>query len=184
MDSGKIKEISTITLFENAVVELNVPTSHWISSGPNKRKNIFFKLNEKICFYPFKPKEVKIICDEGDLVNLFDRLNLKIEDVSNDGTLYRIGTMNRSTAAEAQYWSLENPSNITDINIFPVKYGIPVENLKSGDLFIEIAKPKPNVPLITREAPGVGSNSGGSIEIVVPENGVSLESFHTLNFRK
>lgn len=73
-------------------------------------------------------------------------------------------------------------SNITDIKDFAQKYGIPEANLKQGDFFVEIAKPKANIPKISREAPGVGLNSGGSIEVVVPVNGVNLESFHTIKF--
>jgi hypothetical protein len=96
--------------------------------------------------------------------------------------LYRIGTLNRSTASEAQYWSLENPLDVKNINEFSQKYGIPKENLKTGEFFVEIGKPKQDIPRISREAPGVGGNTGGSIEIVVPVNGVKLESFHTIKF--
>jgi hypothetical protein len=38
------------------------------------------------------------------------------------------------------------------------------------------------VPKISREAPLVGGNEGGSIEIVFPVNGVQLESFLTIKF--
>lgn len=90
--------------------------------------------------------------------------------------------MGKSSAAEAQYWSLENPLDIVDVSEFAKKYGIPEDNLISGNFFVEIANPKLNIPKITREAPGVGNNVGGSIEIVVPRNGVILESFHTIKF--
>src|SRR5262249_46243109 len=55
-----------------------------------------------------------------------------LDKVNNGSSLYRMGTLNRSAAAEAQYWSLENPLDIKDIKIFAQKYGIPEENLKSG----------------------------------------------------
>ena len=48
---------------------------------------------------------------------------------------------------------------------------------RKRDFFIEIGKPKSNIPKISRVAPGVGGNFGGNIEIVVPVNGVKLESF-------
>ena len=105
-----------------------------------------------------------------------------LNNVKNDSPLYRIGTINHSSVAEAQYWSLENPLDIIDINVFASKYGIPIESVSSGDFFVVIAKPKVSAPFITREAPGIGSNSGGSIEVVVPVNGVTMESFHTINF--
>lgn len=105
-----------------------------------------------------------------------------LSKINNGDPLYRIGTLNHSAAAEAQYWSLENPANITDIKLFAQKYGIPEANLKNGDFFIEIGKPKANIPKISREAPGVGGNVGGNIEIVVPVSGVKLESFHTIKF--
>jgi hypothetical protein len=35
---------------------------------------------------------------------------------------------------------------------------------------------------ITREAPGIGSNVGGAIEVVTPIGNVILETFHTVKF--
>lgn len=102
--------------------------------------------------------------------------------VNEGAPLYRIGTLNRSAAAEAQYWSLENPLDIKNVKDFAVKYGIPESNLETGQFFVEIAKPKSGIPRISREAPAFGNNPGGSIEIVVPTNGVQLESFHTIKF--
>lgn len=43
--------------------------------------------------------------------------------------------------------------------------------------FVEIGTLKKGSPFITREAPGIGSNSGGSIEVVTNPNGVMLKSF-------
>ncbi|MEX2232451.1 MAG: fibronectin type III domain-containing protein [Cyclobacteriaceae bacterium] len=105
-----------------------------------------------------------------------------LENVKNGSPLYRIGTLNRSSAAEAQYWSLENPLNIKDIKTFAKKYGIPEDNLKSGEFFLEIGKPKQSSPIISREAPAFENNPGGGIEIVVPSNSVGLESFHIIKF--
>ena len=107
---------------------------------------------------------------------------LALQKVKDGANLYRIGTLGQSAAAEAQYWAPENPLNITDIKQFAEKYGIPEENLKTGDFFVEIAKPKNVLTLISREAPSYGGNLGGSVEIVVPLNGVILESFHTIKF--
>lgn len=49
-------------------------------------------------------------------------------------TLYRIGTLGKSQAGEAQFWSLENPANPG----YAGRYGIPPENVANAD-FIETA---------------------------------------------
>lgn len=103
--------------------------------------------------------------------------------MNNDVPLYKVGTLSRSTGPEAQYWSMENPMDVKDVRIFAAKYGIPEANVKDGDLFVEIAKPKPGIPIISRESPGFGDNPGGYIEIVVPVGGVNLESFHVIKLK-
>ncbi len=104
-----------------------------------------------------------------------------IEKVKNGAPLYRVGTLGRSQAAEAQFWSLENPANyLNNLDDFAQKFGIPTENLKSGSIFIEEGTLNANSKFITREAPGIGSNSGGSIEVVTPPNSVKLKSFNTV----
>ncbi|MBY0282210.1 MAG: hypothetical protein K2W94_08685 [Alphaproteobacteria bacterium] len=95
--------------------------------------------------------------------------------VKEGATLYRGGTTGKSHAAEAQYWSLENPLNPG----YAKKYGIPAENFKDLN-FVETAQLKPGTPFVTRPAPGVKSNRGGAIEVVVPVNGVQMKSFHHL----
>ncbi|MDQ2657927.1 MAG: fibronectin type III domain-containing protein [Bacteroidota bacterium] len=105
-----------------------------------------------------------------------------LDKANNGAPVYRVGTTNISSAAEAQYWSLENPLDFKDIKAFAMKYGIPEENLKPGNVFVEIGTIKKNIPHITRETPGFGFNVGGNIEVVVPENGVQLESFHVITF--
>lgn len=92
--------------------------------------------------------------------------------VANGGTIYRVGTTNKSTTAEAQFWAPEHPSTPG----FAKKYGIPEDNVKAMN-FIAAATVKPGVDFITREAPGVGENTGNGIEIVVPEGGVLMKSF-------
>ena len=89
-------------------------------------------------------------------------------------TLYRVGTMGKSQAAEAQFWSLENPNTLD----YAQRYGIPAENVQNAN-FIETAILKPGTTFITRPAPGVGSNVGGGIEVVVPSGGVTMKFFST-----
>jgi hypothetical protein len=53
--------------------------------------------------------------------------------------------------------------------------GVPAEN--SGFDYMLKGRIKSNTPFVTRTAPGVGSNAGGAIEVVVPEGGVQLGPF-------
>ncbi len=93
-------------------------------------------------------------------------------EVSNGATLYRIGTTGKSQAAEAQFWSLENPLSSGYAN----RYGIPAANVSNAN-FIEAATLNPGTPFITRAAPGIGGNVGGGIEVVLPSGGVQMKWF-------
>ncbi len=97
--------------------------------------------------------------------------------VSEGATLWRMGTTGRSAAGEGQFWSLEHPLTPD----FASRYGIPAENIKSWN-FIESATLRPGTPFVTRQAPAVGQNLGGGIEVVVPEGGVVLRSFSHLGY--
>ena len=96
------------------------------------------------------------------------------QQVTDGATLYRTGTMGKSQAAEAQFWSLENPSSPG----YAQRYGIPEENVANAD-FVETAKIKPGTSFETRPAPAVGSNLGGGIEVVTESNGVNMSYFGT-----
>lgn len=104
-----------------------------------------------------------------------------LENIANSRKVYRLGGLSRSTAAEGQFWSPENPFEFPSIWDFAKKYGIVEDNLK-GDVFFEIGLISENVPYITREAPAFGNNLGGGIEVVVPVNTIKLENFSTVNF--
>jgi hypothetical protein len=94
--------------------------------------------------------------------------------VSQGVTLWRIGTMGRSAAGEAQFWSLEFPFS----QGFARRMGIPAANVSNWN-FVESAVLRQGSPFVTRIAPGVGRNIGGGIEVVVPEGGVTLRYFGT-----
>lgn len=83
-----------------------------------------------------------------------------ISQVQQGATLFRIGTLGQSQAAEAQFWSLQNP--LTTPN-YPGLYGIPPENVTNAN-FVETATLTPGTPFITRPAPPVGTNPGGGEE--------------------
>jgi RHS repeat-associated protein len=100
--------------------------------------------------------------------------------VAGGGKLYRIGTIGRSEAAEAQFWSTENP--LANPQAYAKKYGIPLENIENAD-FVEVGTLKPGANFITRQAPKAPGNPpgwGGGIEVVTPTNSVKLESFNTI----
>ena len=90
-------------------------------------------------------------------------------------TLYRLGTLGKSHAAEAQFWSLEHPMTPG----FASRHGIPPENVSDYD-FVEQGHLGEGVPFITRTAPPVGTNLGGGINVVVPPGGVRLNGFSYL----
>ncbi|GAB4187962.1 MAG: hypothetical protein Tsb002_13750 [Wenzhouxiangellaceae bacterium] len=98
--------------------------------------------------------------------------------MENGAVLYRIGTVGKSQAAEAQFWSLENPLNVG----YAQRYGIPPSNVANAS-FIESATLMPGTPFVTRPAPAVGINRGGGIEVVVPENGVKMRAFNYGEFQ-
>ena len=92
--------------------------------------------------------------------------------VEQGSTLYRIGTTGKSGAAEGQFWALEHPLSPR----FAERYGIPPKNVSNAD-FIEAATLRPGTPFITRPAPGVGTNAGGAIEVVIPAGGAQMKWF-------
>jgi exonuclease VII large subunit len=105
-----------------------------------------------------------------------------VNKVSNGATLYKVGTIGTSNTTDAQFWSLENPSQyLNNLKEFAQRYGIPEENLNAGKIFIQTAQIRPGTPFVTRPAPAVGANKGGQIEVVVNPGGVKLETFSTVN---
>jgi uncharacterized protein RhaS with RHS repeats len=117
-----------------------------------------------------------ITTPHGTATQSWDEASLAARvQVQNGATVYRTGTLGKSQTAEAQFWSLENPNTPG----FAQRYGIPANNVTNAN-FIEAATVKPGTPFITRPAPGVGSNAGGGIEVVVPSEGVNMRWFSTM----
>jgi hypothetical protein len=96
------------------------------------------------------------------------------EQVKNGATLYRVGTMGKSHASEAQFWALEHPSTPG----FAARYGIPPENVVKAD-FVETAVMRPGAPFVVTHAVGVPGAPGGGLEVVVAPGSVVLKSFVT-----
>ena len=89
--------------------------------------------------------------------------------------LYKIGTTNVSRTAESQFWSLTDPRTINPRE-FAQQFGIPRENMNFN--FVIQGRLKSGAQALTRPAPGVGSNSGGSLEVVTHPNTVGIETFN------
>jgi hypothetical protein len=105
--------------------------------------------------------------------------------VLEGATLYKLGTTNKSAAPESQFWSLSNPMTPagTISPEYAKRYGVPAQNIAQAN-FVQRATLKPGTSFITREAPGVGDNGGGEIEVVVPEGGVVLGTFVYIDGQK
>jgi RHS repeat-associated protein len=91
--------------------------------------------------------------------------------INGGATMYRGGVLGRSAAAEGQFWALESPLNLG----YAQRYGIPAVN--SAFDFVLSGVIKPGAKYITRRAPGIGSNAGGGVEVVVRSGGVNSRSF-------
>jgi hypothetical protein len=116
----------------------------------------------------------------GPAHQMFTRTALEARNsVENGATLWRMGSMGKSTGPESQFWALEMPQSAG----FARRMGIPAKNVVHAD-FHESAVLRPGSPFITREAPGVGRNTGGGIEVVVPEGGVEMRYFGTIRSTK
>jgi hypothetical protein len=89
-------------------------------------------------------------------------------------TIYRQGTFEVQETTGAQYWSLLNPASTRE---YANKMGMP-GNPKSAVDWIMGGTLRPSTPAVTRPAPGIGVNSGGTMETVVRPNGIQIDWFH------
>jgi hypothetical protein len=89
--------------------------------------------------------------------------------------IYRLGKIDVSDAAEGQFWSLNNP--LTTPN-YANNMGIPPQNATSAN-FVIIGHLRSGTDFVTRPAPGIGQNQGGTVEVVVPRDSVQIDGFLT-----
>ena len=94
------------------------------------------------------------------------------QSIEDGAVLNRGGTLGQSHAGEGQFWSTDNPLSPG----YAERNGIPAKNYPPD--FICSGTLCNGAPFITREAPGVGKNQGGSIEVVTEPGGVKLNYFH------
>ena len=94
-------------------------------------------------------------------------------EVQSGATVYRQGSFGVQNTADAQFWSLQNPAATRG---FANQMGMPGGAAKPD--WIMGGTVSPGSPVITRPAPGIGANAGGSMEAVVPSGGVRNLWFH------
>ncbi|MGH8509907.1 MAG: RHS repeat domain-containing protein [Gammaproteobacteria bacterium] len=96
-----------------------------------------------------------------------------LQEVQSGATVYRQGSFGVQNTADAQFWSLRNPATTEG---FANKMGMPGSAAKPD--WIMGGTVRPGSAVTSRSAPGIGSNSGGDIEAVVPPGGVQNLWFH------
>jgi filamentous hemagglutinin len=117
------------------------------------------------------PKFIKTPYGKAVQSESFGAMNAR-NQLTNGAWIYRGGKLGKSAGPEGQFWSLENPLTPG----YSERYGLPAENTQFD--FIEVAVLNPNSNYITREAPGIGINGGGGIEVVVNSGEPKLKYFH------
>jgi hypothetical protein len=117
----------------------------------------------------FTPKAT-VSTPYGQAVQATSKEAIAVKNYVNEGgDVYRAGTFGRSNTTDGQFWAPESPLNPGYAN----KYGVDFTNVDyviSGNVKYS--------SFVTRPAPGLGNNSGGSIEVVVPTDSVMLKWFH------
>jgi RHS repeat-associated protein len=88
----------------------------------------------------------------------------------NGAMLYRTGQLGESMAGESQYWSLENPllkPNYANVVGLP---DVTPDFVMTGTL-------NSDATAIVNEAPGLGANAGGGLQVVTTPDGVGNLNF-------
>ncbi len=95
-----------------------------------------------------------------------------LADAQGGAMLYRSGSLGDNMAAESQYWSLQNPLLAED---YANQMGLPTAG--GGQPFVMGGTLNPGASAITNEAPGLGPNIGGGIQVVITPGGVNTTFF-------
>jgi len=93
-------------------------------------------------------------------------------EVEQGATVYRQGTFGVQETDTGQFWAGENPFTTTDYaSGYGIPGGSPPDWVMGGQVDTEN-------PFVTRLAPGLGSNLGGSPEVVTNPGGIHNLRFH------
>jgi RHS repeat-associated protein len=100
--------------------------------------------------------------------------NIALREVQSGATVFRQGEFGVQNTVGGQFWALRNPSTTPG---YAGQFGMPGAAAPKIDWMMG-GTVRPGSPVITRPAPGIGGNPGGSMEAVVPPGGVSINWFH------
>ena len=115
---------------------------------------------------------VALKTEYGWALQSFSKEALQMRQAIKKGaSLFKGGKLGSSNTIESQFWSAENPLGTS----FAKRYGVPEKNLPFN--FVMEGSLKEGGNIITRKAPGVGSNLGGAIEAVVEKGSVKVNKF-------
>jgi hypothetical protein len=92
--------------------------------------------------------------------------------VEDGAPVYRQGMFGVQETSEGQYWASENPLATSD---YAASYGTPGSAKPD---WVMGGKVNAGEPFVTRPAPGLGGNPGGSPEVVTHPGGVGGLWFH------
>ncbi|HOX03245.1 MAG TPA: hypothetical protein P5555_13330 [Candidatus Paceibacterota bacterium] len=98
-----------------------------------------------------------------------------LRQVQGGATVYRQGWTGTQRTFDAQYWALQNPATAPD---FARQLGMPATATEGEFFWMMGGRVAHDAPVITRPAPGIGANRGGSMEAVVNSGGVTIDWFH------
>jgi hypothetical protein len=94
-----------------------------------------------------------------------------LTQAQSGATVYRTGQLGVSMTGESQYWSLQNPLLNPNYAAEMGMPGVTPDFIMTGTL-------NPGASVIANEAPGLGANLGGKIQIVTQPGGVGNLGFH------
>jgi RHS repeat-associated protein len=92
-----------------------------------------------------------------------------LSEARSGATLFRQGTFGVQETSGAQFWSLSNPAATPG---YAAQVGMPGGTAVQADWIMGGTLQKGGAA-ISRAAPGIGANTGGAVEVVVPPGGVS-----------
>jgi hypothetical protein len=99
-----------------------------------------------------------------------------LNQIEGGAAAYRQGLTGVQNTADAQFWSLSNPATTSG---YANQMGMPTITPPPGQYpWIMGGRVPAGTPVITRPAPGIGTNIGGSMEGVVNPGGVQIDWFH------
>lgn len=98
-----------------------------------------------------------------------------LRQVQSGAPVYRQGWTGTQRTFDAQNWALQNPATTPN---FARQLGMPATATKGEYFWMMGGRVSPGAPVITRPAPGIGANVGGSMEAVANPGGVRIDWFH------